>query len=469
MFGATFLAAGRLLAADKVAANERLRVAVIGCGVRGRTHGPVFASHPQCEVVSVCDADISRAEAVAAQVAGRQGKRPAAVQDLRRIMDDRSIDVVTVATCNHWHVLAAIWALQAGKDVYVEKPLSWCIDEGRRVIEVSRKYDRICQVGTQYRSDPSMLAAKAAIDRGDIGRVQLARSITYKQRNSIGGPVQAIVPKSVDLDLWHGPAPADPITRPQFHYDWHWFWATGNGDNGNSDVHRADLCCWAVGRTKLAPASMSFGGRLGYRDAAETPNTQIAIHDLEGVTLVQEIRGLSSEKFPLPGTAMIYGTEGIVALSPVASVQLDLDGNVVHRFPSEGKSFGDLSVIHMDNFVQAVLSRKRTDQNAEVAQGHVSASMCHAANNSYRLGRPASPAQIMAEVEKRKIADGAAEVVDRTIAHLKKNGVAIGDDTLTLGQWLEFDPDRERYIDNPEADKLKTRVYRKPFVVPDKV
>ncbi|MEX0613664.1 MAG: Gfo/Idh/MocA family oxidoreductase, partial [Pirellulales bacterium] len=219
---ATILCAPALLKAARP--TEKLSVGVIGCGIRGRFHAAEFTAHPDCHVSYVADADSARAESVADQVAESQGLRPQVERDLRRILDDTSVDCVSIATCNHWHALASIWALQAGKHVYVEKPLSWCIHEGRRVVQAARRYDRVCQVGTQYRSDPTILHAKRFIDDGGIGQVKVARSITYKSRLPIGPVVEGSPPATCDYHLWAGPAPLSPITRKQFHYDWHWFW-----------------------------------------------------------------------------------------------------------------------------------------------------------------------------------------------------------------------------------------------------
>ena len=447
-------------------ANSRISVAVVGCGVRGRTHVAEFAGHPDCHVTYVCDPDTARAKALADQAEKRQGFRPRVVKDLRRIMEDASVDCVGVATCNHWHALASIWAMQAGKDVYVEKPLSWCVAEGRRVVQASRRYNRICQVGTQYRSDTTIRNAKRFIDEGGIGEIRVARSITYKRRSSIGPAVRGHAPDSCDYNLWAGPAPMSPITRRQFHYDWHWFWETGNGDIGNSDVHRADLCCWAIGRTQPARATISFGGRFGYVDSADTPNTQVAVHDLDGVTLVAEIRGLPSDKFPLAAGAIVYGTEGIVLLNPGGSTMCDLQGKTVRRFDGPKTDATSLGATHFGNFIEAVKTRHREKQHAEVAQGHVSAAMCHLGNNSYRLGTAASADEVLQRLQARKINEDVADLLRRTIEHVGRNGVDPAKRQLTLGPWLEFDPEKEQYIGRADADSLLTREYRKPFVVP---
>ena len=468
----TSAVAGSLLplqafSAPKSGAVDRLRVAIIGAGIRSNTLGPLFAKHPGTRVTHICDADISRAQEIAAKVGTLQNETPAAIQDLRRIMDNDDIDVVVVCTCNHWHVLAAIWAMQAGKDVYCEKPLSWCISEGRRIIEASRKYDRICQVGTQYRSDGTAHAAKALIDEGAIGEVKLIRSVTYGERQSIGPKVEGKIPKTCDYNLWAGPAPMSPITRERFDYNWHWFWETGNGELCNNDVHRADLALWAINRHKPATSSMSFGGRFVFNDCAETPNSLIALHDHDGITHIQEVRNLPSDKFYMEGSSFVFGTEGIMSLWANSSALLDLDGKLVRKIEGNGGNSNQLVARHVDNFIKAVKSRKRDDQCGEVAQGHVSAAVCHSANNSYRLGKPADLKTIQDQVASRDLNGNIPEVLDQFMAHLKKNDVALKD--VTLGPWLDFDHQKEQYIDNPVADALLTREYREPFVVPKTV
>ncbi len=440
-------------------ANERLSVAVIGTGVRGPVHAGAFAGRVDCDVVAICDADISRAGRHADSIGKRQNRKVAAIQDLRKIMDDKTIDVVSIATCNHWHALAAIWAMQAGKDVYCEKPVSHNVSEGRRIVQASRKYNRICQVGTQYRSDGTCKAAAKFIAEGKLGKVTLARSITYKGRRSIGPVVAVKPPSSVDYNLWAGPAPMSPITRRNFHYDWHWFWETGNGDIGNSDVHRADLVRFGLGVTKLPKSVMCYGGRVGYNDSAQTPNTQVAIHDFGDVTFVQEVRGLKTPKFHRQGGAIFTGSEGYIGMAAGSSAFYDPTGKLVEKF--SGKTDD-----HFGNFIEAVYSRDRDHQNAEVLGGHLSAGLCHLGNISYWLGKQASPRDILDQLAAHKLLDDSKDTFERTKKHLAANGVDIEKTRLTLGPWLQFDPDKEQFVDNATADSMLTREYRKPFVVP---
>lgn len=439
--------------------NERLAIAVIGTGSRGPAHARSFAGRNDCEVVAICDADLGRARRAAAAVAKRRGHTVPAYQDLRKIIDDRSVDCVSIATCNHWHALAAIWAMQAGKDVYVEKPASHNISEGRRMVQAARKHHCICQVGTQYRSDGTCKAAARFMAEGKLGKVTLARSITYKRRRSIGPVVEGKVPEGVDYNLWAGPAPMSPITRRNFHYDWHWFWETGNGDLGNSDVHRADLVRFGLGVEKLPGAVMCYGGRVGYADAAQTPNTQIVVHDFGDVTLVQEVRGLETPRFHRHGGAVFTGSEGYIGMAAGTSALFDPAGKLIEKL--SGKSDD-----HFGNFVRAVHSRDLDELNSEILGGHLSAGLCHLGNISYRLGRQTSPKEILAELQSRRLFDDYQDTFERTRKHLAANGVDVEKTRLTLGPWLEFDPDAERFVGNETANLMLTRAYRRPFVVP---
>lgn len=438
--------------------NQRIRVAILGCRIRGKQQAQELGRLPDCEIVSVCDPDRDLANELARAVEKQQsGRAPAAVQDMRRIFDDATVDAVFIATPNHWHALAAIWAMQAGKDVYVEKPVSHNISEGRRIVQAARKTGRICQGGTQNRSNGALAEAIAYIRQGKLGEVKLARSIVYGRRDSIGGPGQYEIPAQVDYNLWAGPAPMSPLTRPNFHYDWHWFWETGNGELGNNNIHSVDICRWGLGVTGLGRAVLSYGGRLGYTDAAQTPNTQVVAHDFGDKTIVQETRGLKSVPFSptLKGSWIFYGTEGIIAGTSL----FDLDGQLVKTFTGQAES-------HFANFFKAVRSRKTSDLTADILEGHQSTALCHLGNISYRLGRLASPAEIKDQLSVLKSRDNLIDTFERTQQHLADNGVDLEKTRLALGPLLRLDPGKEQFLDNPAADALLTRAYRAPFIVP---
>jgi len=440
-----------------VSANEKITVAIVGCGIRGKQHASELARLADCEIAWVCDPDRDRSAEVAEAVVAAGRPRPKTVQDLRVILDDKSVAAVFVATPNHWHALAAIWAMQAGKDVYLEKPVSHNVSEGRRIVQVARKLGRICQTGTQYRSNGALAEAIRYIHEGKLGEVKLARSVVYGLRGSIGGPTQCEIPTSVDYNLWAGPAEMGQLTRPKFHYDWHWFWNTGNGELGNNNIHSLDICRWGLGVTGLGRAVVSYGGRFGYTDAAETPNTQVCIFDFGSKTIVAETRGLKTEPFsPNFKSGWIFtGSNGIIADTSL----FDPDGKLVRTFAGKTES-------HFANFLAAMRSRKVADLRADILEGHQSTALCHIGNISWRLGRPASPEEIQKELSWLKVHEDVKETLERTRRHLLDNEVDLKKTALTLGPVLHLDSENEKFRDNPRADKLLTREYRKPFVVP---
>ena len=443
-----------------VSANDKIAVAIIGCGIRGKQHAGELARLSDCEIACVCDPDRDRAAELASEIASKGGPPPKSVQDLRRVLDDKTIAAVFIATPNHWHALAAIWAMQAGKDVYVEKPVSHNISEGRRIVEAARKLGRICQGGTQNRSNGALAEAIKYIRDGKLGDVMLARSIVYGRRDSIGGPGQYPIPASVDYNLFAGPAPMSPLTRPKLHYDWHWFWNTGNGELGNNNIHSLDICRWGLGVTGLGQAVLSYGGRFGYTDAAETPNTQVCVFDFGGKTIVAETRGLKTEPFhPNFKSGWIFtGTEGIIADTSL----FDLDGKLVRTFAGRTES-------HFANFLKAVRSRKVSDLHADILETHQSTALCHLGNISWRLGRPAAPEFVEKQLAQLKVHDDVRETFERTRRHLVANNVELEKSRLTLGPLLRLDADKERFADNAKANAFLTREYRKPFVVPERV
>ena len=279
--------------------GELLRVAIIGVGTRGGVHIDQFTRNPNTEVAYIVEADEKVGQQGAEVVARKQGRKPKVAQDMREAFDDKSVDIVSIAAPNHWHSLAAIWAMQAGKDVYVEKPVSHNLSEGRRVVETARKHNRICQAGMQCRSMKGTVDAVEYVRSGKIGEVKLARGLCYKRRPSIGPKGNYQVPREVNYDLWCGPARTLPLTRKNFHYDWHWQREWGNGDMGNQGPHQMDIARWGLGLDRLADTAIAFGGRLGYEDAGDVANTEVGIFEFDDRTLVFEVRGLETD--PLRG------------------------------------------------------------------------------------------------------------------------------------------------------------------------
>ncbi|HXY35321.1 MAG TPA: Gfo/Idh/MocA family oxidoreductase [Planctomycetaceae bacterium] len=442
-------------------ANEKIRLACIGVNGRGSEHLLEFGRLHDCEIVAIVDVDEDVGKSRVERLKKRTGKEPAYYRDLRKMLEDKRIDAVSIATPNHWHSLAAIWALQAGKDVYVEKPVSHNVSEGRRLVQTARKHERICQAGMQCRTNPGMRELMMYVQHGGVGEVKLARGLCYKRRGSIGPKGNYPIPKSIDYDLWSGPAQIKPLTRRSLHYDWHWIWDYGNGDLGNQGIHQMDLARWGLGVNDIGTSVLSYGGRLGYEDAGESANTQVSIHEYpNGKRLVFEVRGLKTA--PLRGATVgviFYGTDGYVVVpSYTGGVAFDLKHQPVKKFGG-GKS-------HFANFLAAVRSRKTSDLNADVLEGHISSALCHLGNISYRLGEPIDGK----DAAERLGADKEAwETFDRFEEHLWYNDVAIKDSPLVrFGKKLAINPTSETFVGNSssEANAFLTRDYRKPFVVP---
>uniref|UniRef100_A0A7C4QT14 Gfo/Idh/MocA family oxidoreductase n=1 Tax=Schlesneria paludicola TaxID=360056 RepID=A0A7C4QT14_9PLAN len=442
--------------------NDVLRVVVIGVNGRGTAHISGFGSRKDCEIAAIVDADEVVAQRRAEEVEKKFGKRPAVYIDMRKAFEDKSLDIASIATPNHWHALAAIWAIQAGKDVYVEKPVSHNVSEGRRIVEAARKYRRICQTGTQSRSNPGMREAIQYIRDGKLGEVKLARGLCYKPRGSIGPAGNYDVPASVNYDLWSGPAPLANLTRPKLHYDWHWQWAYGNGDLGNQGIHQMDIARWGLGEMDLGKSVLSYGGRFGYQDAGETANTQVCLHEFDsGNRLIFEVRGLKTEKLLGAGVGVIfYGSDGyFVSPSYNGGTAFDKNGQKLADFG------GGSDAHHFDNFIKAVRSRNHEDLNADILEGHLSSALCHLGNISYRLGSPVSADQLTAGFKDNEVD---SETVDRFLQHLRENQVDPATTKITLGPQLAVDGKREVFVGDraEEANRFLTRDYRPPYVVP---
>ncbi len=412
-----------------VGANEQIRVACVGINGRGNAHIGAYLAmkNKGVDVVALCDIDENVLNSRAGAVQGARGKKPDTCTDMRKLFEDKNIDAVSFATTNHWHALGTIWACQAGKDVYVEKPASWSIWEGRKMVEAARKYNRMVQVGTQSRSNGNIRKAVAQLHAGIIGDVFMARALCYKKRNSIGIKPDSEPPKHIHYDLWLGPAAARPFNANYVHYNWHWFWDFGNGDIGNQGAHEMDKAIWGLNKKELPVKVSSMGGRYGYKDQGETPNTQVATFTYaDGKMLVFEVRGrfTNDEKGETVGN-LFYGSDGYMAgwKAEVGEGCKPYGGKPADevKLPEVGGA-GDGN--HFENFIRAVRSRKVEDLNADIMWGHLASACVHMANISYRLGK-----------------------------------------TLT------FDPKTEQFTGDfaDEANKFLKRDYRAPFVIPDQV
>lgn len=457
-------------------ANEDIRVAVVGFNGRGENHISGFKKQKGARLVALCDVD-SR---VLQRGVGALAKEEISVRgytDVRKLLEDKNLDAVTIATPNHWHALAGIWAIQAGKDVYTEKPISHNVWEGRQFVKAARKYNKIVQAGTQSRSSvEGIKQAVAWVKEGNLGKILIARGLCYKPRKSIGKiSAPQAVPESVDYDIWCGPAEKLPLMREKLHYDWHWVWNTGCGDLGNQGIHQMDIARWFLGVNELSPRVFSVGGRLGYDDDGETPNTQIVYHDYPDAPLIFEVRGLPEskaaqakgwapmDKFPKDhggSVAVIIHCEGGHVLVP--------NYNEATAYDKAGKELKKWkgSEDHFANFSKAVRSRKIADLNADILEGHLSSALCHTGNISYRLGFQKSADEIREQIKGDR---DASATFDRMAEHLKANDVDINLSKVTLGPVLKMDPKTETFQNSVEGNALLTRHYRRPYVVPEQV
>ncbi|QDV33534.1 Gfo/Idh/MocA family protein [Tautonia plasticadhaerens] len=459
--GAGFAIGGTKASGRILGANDTINLAVAGLNGRGGAHVGEFSGMEGVRITHLVDPDIRTFDKRVKQVSDRSGNSPKTVQDIRQVLDDPDVHAVSIATPNHWHSLMAVWACQAGKDVYVEKPCSHNIHEGRVAVEAARKYDRIVQHGTQSRSSRSWAELAELSRSGKYGPLLVSRALCYKPRNSIGFKPTGPAPSEVDFSLWLGPAQDHPFHENLVHYNWHWFWDFGNGDIGNQGVHQMDIARWMIPGPTYPTRVVSLGGRFGYEDQGETPNTQITVMDYGDTQLVFEVRGLETGEYRGEKVGnILHFEEGTVAggkFYPKGSDEAEPLVEVeVERGPGDG---------HFGNFIAAVRSRKKEDLNAEILEGHVSSALCHLANLSYRVGEPRSFDTVD---EALGTDDVARETVGRMCEHLKDdNGLSLDGMQYRLGRNLRFDGDAERFINDPQADELLSRDYRAPFVVPE--
>ncbi len=410
--------------------NDTVRVACIGLRGQGNSHIKAYAGMPNVEIAALCDIDESILNNRLKEVEGMGKKRPDSYTDFRKVLEDKSIDAVSIATPNHHHTWMTIAACQAGKDVYVEKPGSHTVFESKQIVAAARKYDRIVQHGVNARSTVGLREAAQHLRDGLIGDVYMARGLCYKWRDTIGRTPVEPVPAGVHYDLWLGPAPQHEFTRNRFHYNWHWFWDYGNGDFGNQGIHEVDICRWGLGVTFPSKVS-AIGGHFMFDDDQETPNTMVASYEFDDggkkKMMVFEVRHWMSNheggigeggKRPTSNTVgnIFYGSKGYMAVDGYATYKTFLGRE---QEPGPAKSEGGSN---WANFIDALRKRDRSVLNGEIAEGAASCTLMHLANISYRLGRS-----------------------------------------------LKCDPTTQTVVGDHEANAMFTKAYRKPFVVPEKV
>lgn len=457
--------------------NEQLGVMVMGCGGRGRSsHIKQFLDDPRTKILYVCDPDTAYLEASANMIEKVQGSKPKMIRDMRDALSDPSVDIVSCASSNHWHALCGVWSMQAGKHVYIEKPVCHNIHEGKALVAAAKKYDRLCQVGSQCRSNLAVKEAFDFIAKGGIGEIKLVRGLCYNRRKSIGPRGTYGWPATLDYNLWSGPAPmVKPVTRPQFHYDWHWQRLFGNGDMGNQGPHQTDMARTVLGVNEFPVSVITYGGRLGYQeerndpnyiDAGDTANTEVSIFNYaDGKTLVFETRGLPTASFRGAMAGVVaYGSEGYwVQQSYSKTKAFDLKGNLIREFS------GGNDRNHFDNFITAVIEHKPEMLAADARCGHLSAGLSHMGNISYYLGEQnkVSQEEIARVLKDIPGHDDNLETLKRTCEHLRDNKVELSKTPLSLGPLLKFDNKTETFIDNVNAQKAESREYRGEFIVPD--
>ena len=392
-------------------ANDDLRVAV--AGIRGRGGGLTGDFHDVAgaRVVALCDVDEKVLESQVNKFKERNEK-VAAYFDYKKMLEDKSIDIVVIATPDHWHVPLSAWSIVTGRDVYVEKPLSHTIAEGRLLIDLARKHGKIVQHGTQARSSQGIKDAIEYMKSGELGKIRMAKAINSQRRGEIGRQPDTETPPHVHYDLWLGPAPKRPFNANRFHYNWHWWWDYGTGDTGNDGIHQIDIARWGLG-VELPKAVTCSGGQLWYDDDHETPDTQIATFEYDDVYLVYEMRLWTPYTHEGHENGNIfYGDNGTVSVGREGWQVTFSDGK---KGPGGERADGS----HIENFIKAVRSRKISDLNADVEVGHHSAVLCHMANIAMRVGRR-----------------------------------------------LKFDSKREQFIDDAEANTYLAKHYRKGYELP---
>jgi predicted dehydrogenase len=462
--------------------NEAVRLAVIGLGsttavggVGGRGHQLIGSLRkiPGGRMVALCDADQAHLDREVQAARDHEGQ-VATFSDLRRVLDDKTIDAVVIALPNHWHALATIWACQAGKDVYVEKPFSHNLWEGEQMVAAARKYGRMVQVGTQNRSSTFLRQVFDRLRAGELGPIRFAHALVYRPRDGIG-TVNAPTPPptTLDYDLWCGPAPKKPLMRNQLHYEWHWFWDTGNGEMGNNGIHVIDIARWALGQNQPPPRTISIGGRLAFNDCGETANTHIALFDYQPAPLICEVRNVTASKDQgaigkfrgRTGGVILDCEGGYFAGNASSGAFYDREGKKIQDIEN-GDRANRLEQAHLSNFLAAVRSRQTSDLAAESREGHVSTACCHLANISHRLGKTESPEAIRAAISgDTELADA----FDRCRDYLRENNVDVATTPATLGPWLTYDAQQERFTGDfaEAANQLSRRESREPYVVPD--
>jgi predicted dehydrogenase len=452
--------------------HDDLRVGIIGFHGQGGHHLKEMLKLDGVRVVALCDVD-TRVIDKGVAVLKKEGLVARTYADYRKCCEDKEIDGVIIATPNHTHTLIAMTAIANGKHVYVEKPVSHNLWEGRRLVEAAAKRPNlIVQHGLQRRSDLGWAEAVEWLKGGHLGKIVLSRGINFKSRESIGkvsGPMR--VAKFINYDLWCGPRPVVPMMRTKIHYDWHWQWPYGNGDIGNQGPHQLDVARWVLQQMKFPRRVMSLGSRWGYDDDGQTPNNQLAFFDYEdGAPLLFDNRGL-------PMKDMNWRVEPVFKIGDFSCPRI---GNVIHceggiiaeskAYDHSGKTIRKFDLSdgggHRENWLQSIRDGKQKSENLSILNGHLSSSLAHLANISWRIGKKMKPDEVRERLQGDKAALDTLQDFD---ANLAANKIDVAVENATVGPWVQFDPDKECFTGEfaEEANKLVTEEYRDEFKLPE--
>ncbi len=436
--GAAALAAPALLRGyAKASPNDAINVAVVGVRNRGRSHLDAYAKLPNVNITAICDVDERLWGPRVADIEKLTGRKPKTYFDFRKLLEDKSIDAVSLATPDHWHALQTVWSCQAGKDVYVEKPLAWCLEEGNKAVQAARKYNRVVQVGAQYRSNAMTQEAVKLIQQGKLGKIYMTKTLYGGHRESIGHKKDSPIPNGVHWDLFLGPAAYRPFNENRFHYNWHWFWDTGNSDLTANGIHFVDIARWATEKRDAPVKIHADGGYYVFDSDQETPNVIYASCEHEDKTMFRfEITNLPSPStYPETGAAPVrvgnifYGSEGWMLLGPGEFRTYFGKANepgprmtATEAIPDPMDRQGSAEIPHFANFIACVRNRTPEKLNADVDEGRRSVAICHLAEISYRTRRA-----------------------------------------------LTFDSRTGRFPGDDEANAYLSRRYRAPYVMPENV
>lgn len=453
--------------ARAVGANDEIRVAVIGFNSRGNNHIDELLKAKGCRLVALCDCD-EKVLAKGRERLEKKGVKVATYTDFRKLCEAKDIDAVSIATPNHTHVLISLTAAANGKHVYVEKPVSHNVWEGRQLALGAEKFKVIIQHGFQRRSETSWAEAFSWLNEGKLGELKLARGFCYKPRPSIGKATKPYeFPKEIHADLWYGPREKNPIMRKNLHYDWHWQSAYGNGDLGNQGPHQLDVCRWALGDPHLPESIVSLGGRVGYDDDGDTANTQLLWLEHKGkAPILFEVRGLPKEKMDYKsGMDKFKGQDignvieydgGYLAGGHNSNCHIhDKDGKLIKSF-SGGRS-------HHQNWIDSIKASK-IDPIRAAESAHYSSALAHLGSISLALGKEQTLKDWQASNKNATL----GEAAERMSVHLEANQVDLSKTPLALGAMLSFDPEKEQFTGTlaAEANKFLKGEYRKGFELP---